>query len=197
MIVLIVRIKQFNWFIKTLVPGVVNILEIVQEEIKWRPPSQPNGIITGYQVIYSIYQIPSTKMMSEVLDNTITEFSIDNLSEYIRSYLNSLVLQLYYICEYYVVLLHDRLFSTAPGVPYEVVVVAFTSAGKGTENDYIIFFSEELAPTKSPENVVFQQINSTALNITWTPLTLFEARGFPIYRVVTAKKIVFNSAMLL
>ena len=81
-------------------------------------------------------------------------------------------------------LLHDGLFSTAPGVPYEVVVVAFTSAGKGTENDYIIFFSEELAPTKSPENVVFQQINSTALNITWTSLTLFEARGFPIYRVV-------------
>ena len=70
----------------------MNILEIVQEEIKWRPPSQPNGIITGYQVIYSIYQIPSTKMMSEVLDNTITEFSIDNLSEYIRNYLNSLVL---------------------------------------------------------------------------------------------------------
>ena len=82
------------------------------------------------------------------------------------------------------VLLHDRLFSTAPGVPYEVVVVAFTSAGKGAENDYVIFFSKELSPIKSPENVVFQQINSTALNITWTPLTLFEARGFPIYRVV-------------
>ena len=81
-------------------------------------------------------------------------------------------------------LLYDRLFSTAPGVPYEVVVVAFTSAGKGAENDYVIFFSEELSPTKSPENVVFQQINSTTLNITWTPLTLFEARGFPIYRVV-------------
>ena len=81
-------------------------------------------------------------------------------------------------------LLHDGLFSTAPGVPYEVVVVAFTSAGKGAENDYVIFFSEELSPTKSPENVVFQQINSTALNITWTPLTLFEAQGFPIYRVI-------------
>ena len=80
--------------------------------------------------------------------------------------------------------MHDGLYCTAPGVPYEVVVVAFTSAGKGIENDYITFFSEELAPTKSPENVVFQQINSTTINITWTPLTLFEARGFPIYRVV-------------
>ena len=79
------------------------------------------------------------------------------------------------ICDFY---------STAPGVPYEVVVVAFTSVGKGAENDYIIFFSEELTPTKSPENVVFNQLNSTALNITWTPLTLFEARGFPEYRVV-------------
>ena len=77
-----------------------------------------------------------------------------------------------------------ELYSTASGVPYEVVVVAFTSAGKGAENDYIIFFSEELTPTKSPENVVFIQLNSTALNITWTPLTLFEARGFPEYRVV-------------
>ena len=77
-----------------------------------------------------------------------------------------------------------ELNSTASGVPYEVVVVAFTSVGKGAENDYITFFSEELTPTKSPENVVFKQLNSTALNITWTPLTLFEARGFPEYRVV-------------
>ena len=77
-----------------------------------------------------------------------------------------------------------ELNSTASGVPYEVVVVAFTSVGKGAENDYITFFSEELTTTKSPENVVFKQLNSTALNITWTPLTLFEARGFPEYRVV-------------
>ena len=67
--------------IYTIVPGVVDILENLQEEVMWNPPSQPNGIITGYQVIYSVYQIPSTKMMSDVLDNTITKFSIENLSE--------------------------------------------------------------------------------------------------------------------
>ena len=78
-------INQFNWSIKTLVPGVVDVLETSKGEIKWIPPSQSNGIITGYQVIYSIYQIHSTKMMSEVLDNTITEFSIDNLSEYVAT----------------------------------------------------------------------------------------------------------------
>ena len=84
-------------------------------------------------------------------------------------------------------LLHDRLYSTAPGVPYEVVVVAFTSARKGAENDYMIVFSEELTPTKSPENVNFKYLNSTTLNITWIPLTLLEARGFPEYRVVLTK----------
>ena len=64
--------------------------------------------------------------------------------------------------------------------------MAFTSVGKGAENNHTIFFSEELPPTKSPENVIFIRLNSTSLNISWTPLTLFEARGFPEYRVALA-----------
>ena len=59
----------------------VDIFDIIQRNIKWRPPLQPNGIITGYQVIYSIYQLPSTRMISDVLNSTITEFSIEILSE--------------------------------------------------------------------------------------------------------------------
>ena len=74
--------------------------------------------------------------------------------------------------------------TIAPGIPYEVVVVAFTSVGKGAKNNYKLFFSEELVPTKSPENIVSRPLNVTALNITWIPLTLFEARGFPEYRAV-------------
>ena len=69
-------------------------------------------------------------------------------------------------------------------MPYEVVVVTLTCTGKGDENDRMVFFSEELSPNKSPEDVEFKQLNSTALNVTWTPLTLFEAQGFPQYRVV-------------
>ena len=44
------------------------------------------------------------------------------------------------------------------------------------------FFSQELEPTKSPEDVDFDW-SRTSLNVSWTPLTLFEARGFPVYRV--------------
>ena len=62
-------------------PGIVDQFNINQATVRWSSPSQPNGIITGYQVIYSVYQIPSTKMTSNMLDNTITEFSIDNLSK--------------------------------------------------------------------------------------------------------------------
>jgi len=65
-----------------------------------------------------------------------------------------------------------------------VVVVAFTSVGKGEEDDDKIFFTEELLPTKPPGDVDFKQLSSFSFNISWTPLTLFEARGFPIYRAI-------------
>ena len=79
---------------------------------------------------------------------------------------------------------HDlySLFTDA-GVGYQVVVVAYTSVGRGAENDSHVFFSEELSPTKPPDNVDFDPLNVTSVNITWTPLTLIEARGFPKYRV--------------
>lgn len=62
--------------------------------------------------------------------------------------------------------------------------MAFTSVGKGDENEHMIFFTKELAPTKPPEDVGSKQLNLTSLNITWKALTLFEARGFPEYSVV-------------
>jgi len=45
------------------------------------------------------------------------------------------------------------------------------------------FFSQELVPTKAPENVDYRRLSVVSVNISWTPLTLFEARGFPIYRI--------------
>ena len=66
------------------------------------------------------------------------------------------------------------------------MVVAYTSVGKGAENDSHVFFGEELSPTKPPDNVDFDPLNVTSVNVTWTPLTLFEARGFPEYRVTIA-----------
>ena len=73
-------------------------------------------------------------------------------------------------------------FITGAGIPYQVTVVAFTSAGRGVENDPHIFFTEELIPNTSPENVMYER-NGTTIHVSWDPLSLSEARGFPIYTV--------------
>ena len=65
------------------------------------------------------------------------------------------------------------------------MVVAYTSAGKGEENDdrFGPFFTEELPPLQSidADSVNSSQLSATSVNVTWTPLSLFEARGFPEY----------------
>ena len=63
-----------------IVPGVVE-LETDQNTIIWNPPLQPNGIITGYQVIYSIYQNDSSRTSEELSSNT-TRYTIEGLSKY-------------------------------------------------------------------------------------------------------------------
>ena len=78
---------------------------------------------------------------------------------------------------------YDIIFSIDPGTPYQVSVVAFTSVGMGVLGDYIVFFSEELTPTKAPDNIKVNFISDTSINVTWTPLSLFEAQGFPKYRI--------------
>ncbi|XP_065904759.1 cell adhesion molecule DSCAML1-like isoform X2 [Dysidea avara] len=138
------------------VPGVVLIYNTIglpngtSTVMVWYQPKQPNGIIIGYQLIYSVYNDSTETMTSDILASTARKHTIQNLT---------------------------------PGVPYQVQVVAFTSAGRGALNDYVIFFSKELDPLKSPENVTFVQIDHTSINITWTPLSFFEARGFPCYTV--------------
>ena len=77
-----------------------------------------------------------------------------------------------------------HIFPVADGVPYEVVVVAFTSAGRGVENDRSDpFFSVQLSPTVSvnASSVGIRQLNDISINMTWTGLSLIEARGFPEY----------------
>jgi len=53
----------------------------------------------------------------------------------------------------------------------------------GELGDYVVFFSEELTPIKAPENTKVKPISDSSINVTWMPLNLFEAQGFPIYKV--------------
>ena len=53
----------------------------------------------------------------------------------------------------------------------------------GLQNDFMVFFGKELSPVKTPENLKYVRLNLTSINVTWTPLSLFEAQGFPIYKI--------------
>ena len=63
-------------------------------------------------------------------------------------------------------------------------VTAFSDEEMGLKNDFVVFFSKELNPVKTPDDITFVRLNSTSINVTWTPLSLFEAQGFPIYKVI-------------
>jgi len=133
----------------------------------WSPPSQRNDDVTGYQVIYSIYE-NSTNRISTLLSEEVRHFVIINLGKH------------FFVNPHFTPIMF---FTAVPGVPYQVVVVAFSNAGRGAVNNFTVFFSQELTPIKTPENVDFIRLSVTSVNITWTPLTLFEARGFPEYNV--------------
>ena len=76
-----------------------------------------------------------------------------------------------------------------PGVPYKVRVTAFTSAGRGKENILSeITFTKELPPKATVTNITIKWTSATSVNISWAPLTLHQARGFPLYMVnITTK----------
>ena len=62
-------------------------------------------------------------------------------------------------------------------------VTAFSDGEMGVQNDFLAFFSKELSPLKPPDNIKIERLSPTTISITWTPLSLFEAQGFPVYRV--------------
>ena len=71
-------------------PGIVqfqvNDLTVTGEtEVSWSPPLQPNGVITSYQVIYSVYE-STTIVRSEMLNNSTNAYIIRNLGTYANLY---------------------------------------------------------------------------------------------------------------
>lgn len=64
-------------------------------------------------------------------------------------------------------------------------MVAYTSAGSGQgSNRSQPFFAKQSPPSKPVEDITIERLSPTSINVSWTPLTLCEAQGFPIYRVV-------------
>ena len=83
---------------------------------------------------------------------------------------------------------------TDPGIPYQVKLVASTNVGRGVESNPQIFFTKELIPVKPPENItVIYEKGGAAIAVSWEPVSLFEARGFPTYIVTLTSSSLVNS----
>ena len=61
----------------------------------WDPPIQPNGIITGYEVIYSVYEDDNNNIAVPVTSN-ISSFNVKDLCKLHFFVINSGVLNYQY-----------------------------------------------------------------------------------------------------
>ena len=65
------------------VPGIVKIVDVVSISdtislVTWNPPIQSNGIVTGYEVIYSVYEDDNNNIGVSVTNST-NSFNITSL----------------------------------------------------------------------------------------------------------------------
>ena len=68
--------------------------------ISWSPPIEPNGVITGYEIVYSVYGLDAESVIGP-LESDLYTINITGLSEY---YVNSSLCITYiwsYMCSYY------------------------------------------------------------------------------------------------
>ena len=75
----------------SLVAGVVEIAGVVGTSdstaiVFWAHPSQPNGVITGYQIIYSLYG-DTTNSINQAVTSNEDSFVITSLSKLIFTYI--------------------------------------------------------------------------------------------------------------
>ena len=73
-----------------IVPGVVKVSVTplpanTKVLITWETPLQPNGVIVGYQVIYSVYNSDITSM-SDILNISVRNYTIMTLSKLVFAF---------------------------------------------------------------------------------------------------------------
>jgi hypothetical protein len=132
----------------------VSILSSSAANITWYPPKALNGIIISYHI---------------ELQQLATNSSLIIINQWIT---NST----------------DSLFVTAtnlsPFIPYQVIVIAATIAGKGIATPFK-FFSIEGVPVRSPHQITLARTSATIASCHWSPLTIEELRGFLLtYEVI-------------
>ena len=117
-----------------------------------RPPTDTdtlNGVITYYLVTYTGVNVDTSTRTARVMAS-----STDNLSA-----------------------VSDTLIGLQEGVSYSIKASVSTSVGTGPNSDSISVTTDEIAPTGTPQNIVFTSILNSSLSFEWGAVVLSEQNG--------------------
>ena len=117
-----------------------------------RPPTDTdtlNGVITYYLVTYTGVNVDTSTRTARVIPS-----STDNLSA-----------------------VSDTLIGLQEGVSYSIKAAVSTSKGTGPNSDSISVTTDEIAPTGTPQNIVFTSILNSSLSFEWGAVVLSEQNG--------------------
>ncbi|XP_060100400.1 phosphatidylinositol phosphatase PTPRQ [Heteronotia binoei] len=128
-------------------------------QIFWNPPQKPNGIIRFYSVYY--------KNDSEIYTQNFTSYAVDTGADNIT--------------------LSTVLNNLAKWSHYVLWLAASTAFGDGNQTSEIIHvYTDQDIPDGPIENLAYQNISSTAVNVSWLPPV--QPNGIVFYNVSLTKQ---------
>ena len=117
-----------------------------------RPPTDTdtlNGVITDYLVTYTGVSVDTSTRTARVMPS-----STDNLSA-----------------------VSETLIGLQEGVTYSIRAAVSTSEGTGPNSDLTSVTTDEIAPTGTPQNIVFTSVLNSSLSFQWDTVVLSEQNG--------------------
>ncbi|XP_039618112.1 phosphatidylinositol phosphatase PTPRQ [Polypterus senegalus] len=114
-------------------------------EVLWMPPSKPNGIIQFYTVYYS-------NSSGNIYSQNVTDIDFENVNEN----------------QTYSTIINDMMKYSY----YNLWMTASTALGDGNQTSTILaVHTDEDVPDDTIQNLIYQNVSSTAVNISWLPPT--------------------------
>uniref|UniRef100_A0A673G0M3 Protein tyrosine phosphatase receptor type Q n=1 Tax=Sinocyclocheilus rhinocerous TaxID=307959 RepID=A0A673G0M3_9TELE len=163
-------------------PGLVSNLTAFAEDhtsvlVTWFLPVRINGLITKFAVKVKHARTGQTVRMLELNAEDIMNGALPhcNSSQLTSAVLPTVTLSAVPPASIWIVPISVKIDELHPYTPYVFEVSAFTSDGEGQIASTMVRMPEA-APEDPPQNVVFRNITSKSLSLTWDPPKIITGR---------------------
>uniref|UniRef100_A0A672PIW2 protein-tyrosine-phosphatase n=1 Tax=Sinocyclocheilus grahami TaxID=75366 RepID=A0A672PIW2_SINGR len=163
-------------------PGLVSNLTAFAEDhtsvlVAWFLPVRINGLITKFAVKVKHARTGQTVRMLELNAEDIMNGALPhcNSSQLTSAVLPTVTLSAVPSASIWIVPISVKIDELHPYTPYVLEVSAFTSDGEGQIASTMVRMPEA-APEDPPQNVVFRNITSKSLSLTWDPPKIITGR---------------------